>query len=300
MQTSAKYRTTEDLIIDIVVYTVMIIVMIATLYPFWNILAISLNDALDSIRGGIYLWPRKFTLNNYRVILSNPDIYHATLISVLRAVIGSITNVLSCLMVAYGISRKDYIFRKFISRVIVFTMYFSGGLIPTYLLMKNLHLVGTFWVYILPGMVSAFNIIVIRSYIDGLPQSLIESAKIDGASEYRILFQIIMPLCLPVLATVTLWVAVGQWNSWFDTFLYNSGKPELSTLQFELQKILQSVQSASTNPDFSASLTSSGRTVTPTAIRATMTIVATVPILFVYPFLQRYFIHGLTIGSIKE
>lgn len=182
-------------------------------------------------------------------------------------------------MVAYGISRKDYIFRKFISRVIVFTMYFSGGLIPTYLLMKNLHLVGTFWVYILPGMVSAFNIIVIRSYIDGLPQSLIESAKIDGASEYRILFQIIMPLCLPVLATVTLWVAVGQWNAWFDTFLYNSGKPELSTLQFELQKILQSVQSASTNPDFSASLTSSGRTVTPTAIRATMTIVATVPIL---------------------
>lgn len=137
MQTSAKYRTTEDLVIDIVVYTVMIIVMIATLYPFWNILAISLNDALDSIRGGIYLWPRKFTLNNYRVILSNPDIYHATLISVLRAVIGSLTNVLSCLMVAYGISRKDYIFRKFISRVIVFTMYFSGGLIPTYLLIEK-------------------------------------------------------------------------------------------------------------------------------------------------------------------
>ncbi|MEZ0537066.1 carbohydrate ABC transporter permease [Caldicellulosiruptoraceae bacterium PP1] len=295
-----KKYTLEDIILNFIVYFFMILVVICTLYPFLNTLAVSFNDALDSVRGGIYLWPRKFTTNNYHMILSKPEIYHSALISVLRAIIGSLTNVLSCLMVAYGISRKDYVFRKFVSRTIVFTMYFSGGLIPAYLLMKNLHLINTFWVYIIPGMVSAFNIIVIRSYIDGLPKDLIESAKIDGASEYRILFSIILPLSLPVLATVTLWVAVGQWNAWFDTFLYNSGNPNLSTLQFELQKVLQSVQSASSTPDFSASLSQGGSAVTPTAIRATMTIVAILPILFVYPFLQRYFVSGLTIGSVKE
>lgn len=291
---------TEDRIFDAVNYILLSIIFVVTLYPFINTLAVSFNDAIDTIRGGIYLWPREFSLYNYEIILKKPEIYNATFISFLRAVIGAATNILACLMVAYGISRKDFILRDFVTRLFVFTMYFSGGLIPYYFLIRDLHLNNSFLVYILPQLVSAFNIMVIRSYIDGLPGSLIESAKMDGASEYRILFSIILPLSVPVLATVTLWVAIGQWNSWFDTMLFNSSNKSLSTLQFELQKVLQSNQQIQTDGGYSAGQGGGkGRSVTPTSLRAAMTIVATAPILFVYPFLQKYFVKGLTLGGVK-
>jgi putative aldouronate transport system permease protein len=266
--------------------------MIVTLYPFINTLAVSLNDAIDSIRGGIYLWPRSFTIINYKTILENSKIYNAALISVLRALIGSVLNVICCLMVAYTLSRQDFVLKRLYSRLFIFSMYISGGLIPTYFLMKDLNLRNNFLVYILPAIVSAWNILVVRSYIDGLPPSLIESAKIDGASELRIIFSIIFPLSLPVLATITLFVAVGQWNSWFDTMLYCSSKQSLSTLQFELQKVLQSSQMLSSQADMSQALTaaSNRKTVTPNSLKAAMTIVSIVPILCVYPYLQKFFV----------
>lgn len=182
-------------------------------------------------------------------------------------------------------------------------MYFSGGLIPTYLLMRYLGLVNNFLVYILPRLVVAFNVMVIRSYIESsIPYSLIEAAKIDGSSEYRILFTIIMPLSVPVLATMILYTAVGQWNAWFDTMLYCSSEARLSTLQFELQKLLQAARTMSSSAMDIAHAVESERskaTVTPNSIRAAMTVVAVVPILFVYPFLQKYFVHGLTLGGVK-
>lgn len=289
----------EDIIFDMINYIVLTIVIIVTLYPFLNVLAVSFNDAIDSVRGGIYIFPRKFTTFNYKSILTDPQIYNATMISALRAIIGSALNVLCSVIVAYAISRKDFVLRGIVSRIFIYSMYFSSGLIPYYLLIRDLHLMDNFLVYILPGIVSAWNIMVVRSYIDGLPVSLIESAKLDGASELRIIFSIIFPLSVPVLATITLFVAVGQWNSWFDTMLFCSNNPNLSTLQYELQKILQSTQQFSQQASFELGLKNNSNIVTPESIRAAMTIVAIAPIIFVYPFLQKYFVKGLTIGGVK-
>jgi putative aldouronate transport system permease protein len=291
----------ENIIFDTINYTLLIGLCVVTIYPFLNMLAISLNDAVDAIRGDIYIWPREFSLRNYEVIFTeNKNIYQATMISAARAITGAATSVFACLMVSYTLSRKNFVLRKFFTKFLVFTMYFSGGLIPVYLLIKSLGLVNNFLVYILPGMIGAYNVMVMRSYIEGIPDSLVEAAKIDGASEYKILFTIIMPLSLPVLATVTLFVAVGQWNSWFDTMLYCSGRQKLSTLQFELQKLLQSTRSmTSTMIDAADSGGVKGNVVTPNSIRAAMTIVATAPILFSYPYLQKYFVKGLTLGGVK-
>lgn len=217
----------------------MIALMIVTLYPFVNVLAVSLNNAQDSIKGGIYLLPREWTLANYNYILREATIFHATFISVLRTVIGTVVTVFCSAMLAYTLSRQDYVLRKFITVAFIMTMYFNGGLIPNYLLIRDMGLVGSFWVYILPGIIGVFNLIIIRSFIENLPESIIESAKIDGAGDYRTFFSIILPLTVPVLATVALFSGVFQWNSWFDVFLYNSSDASLSTLQYELQKILQ-------------------------------------------------------------
>ena len=293
--------TREDIIFDTINYTLLILLMIVTLYPFVNTIAVSFNDASDSIRGGIHLWPRKFTTFNYSTILKNKAIYHAAFISTARAIIGAMLNVTCSLIVGYALSRQEFVLRKLYSRIFVFSMYISAGLIPSYFLIMDLHLRNNFLVYILPAVVSAWNIMVVRSYIAGLPASLIESAKIDGANELRIIFSIVMPLSIPVLATVILFVSVGQWNSWFDTMLYCS-KASLSTLQFELQKVLQSsLAMASQQSTQAAALqnATARTTVTPNSLRAAMTIVAILPILAVYPYLQKYFVKGLTLGGVK-
>jgi len=292
------------LLFDIVIYIIMFFILVITLYPFVNMIAVSFNDALDSLLGGIRLWPRKFSLYNYEFIFQNNSIVQATVISVLRTVIGATLNLGACMMLAYTLSRKEFVCRFLFLKALVFTMYISGGLIPTFLLMRLLGLIGTFWVYIIPGVVSAWNVVIIRSFIENsIPDSLIESARIDGASEFRTLFRIVFPLSLPVIATVLLWNAVGQWNSWIDVMLYNNTKPQLSTLQFELQRVLmQTIQTAQVynSSQLASEMSAQRQTTTAQATRAAMTIVATVPILLVYPFLQKYFIHGLTIGGVKE
>jgi putative aldouronate transport system permease protein len=204
-------------------------------------------------------------------------------------------------MLAYTLSRQEFVLRKFVTMFFVFTMYFSGGLIPGYLLIRDLGLIGSFWVYIIPGIIGVFNMIVIRSFIEGLPEGILESARIDGAGEFTTFIRVVLPLTIPAMATVSLFVAVGQWNSWFDVFLYNSSNKELSTLQYELMKILQTSTTAATSSasDVYQAAENSGVAVTPTSIRATMTIIASVPILMVYPFLQKYFVQGMTIGGVK-
>jgi len=291
-------------VFDVIIYVTLLFLLVVTLYPFLNIIAVSFNEAIDSLAGGIHIWPRRFTTFNYEQIFKDSAIINSTYISVLRTVVGSLATTASCFMCAYALSRRQYVLRMFISRVFVFTMYFGGGLIPYYLLMKSLGLVGTFWVYVIPALVSAWNIMVMRSFIEqSIPASLLESAYMDGASEFRTLFAIVTPLSVPVIATVILWTAVGQWNSWFDVYLYNNNKKDLSTLQFELQKVLQkSMTSAGTMMNYTAGITgdkTQRQATTPQATRAAMTVVATVPILCAYPFLQRYFIHGLTLGGIK-
>jgi len=287
-------------------YLIMLFVVVVTLYPFLNTLAISFNSGVDTTRGGIYIWPREWTLKNYEAVFLTGKVYHAFWISVARTVIGTVVSVFLTAMLAYTISRKEYMFRKPVTLIFVLTMYFSAGLIPSYFLIKDLSLLNTFLVYILfpgagAGLISAFNMLVVRTYIHTLPESLVESAKMDGASDFKVFMSIILPLCAPVLATISLFVAVGQWNSWFDTFIFASSRQELSTLQYELMKMLSSTVNSNANPNLSSTAAKDTATmITPLSIRAAITIVASVPILVVYPFLQRHFVAGLQLGSVKE
>nr|WP_189024870.1 carbohydrate ABC transporter permease [Paenibacillus albidus] len=279
----------------------MIFLVIVTLYPFLNTIVVSFNAGNDTIRGGIYLWPRQFTMQNYNAVFASGTIYNAFLISVARTVLSTLLNIFLTTMLAYTLSRREYVFRKPITTIFVLTMYFNAGLIPNYFLMKDLHLINNFLVYVLPSMISAFNLIVIRTYIGTIPESLVESSRIDGAGDFKIFWRIIFPLCKPVLATIALFVAVGAWNSWFDAFLYTSSRQELSTLQYELMKLLSSSVNANSNPSVANGVGAEHATqVTPISIRAAVTVVASVPILMVYPFMQKYFVVGLNVGSVKE
>lgn len=304
MSNSSLRTKTESRIFDTVNVVLMLLLAVATLYPFLNTLAISFNQGSDTIKGGIYLWPRIWSLKNYQSVFASGHIIHAFGVSVARTVLSTVLNIFFTTMVAYALSRKEYIFRKFITTAFVLTMYFNAGLIPGYFLIKDLGLINNFLVYIVPSLINAFNLIVIRTYIGTIPESLVESARIDGASDFRIFFQIIFPLCKPVLATIALFVAVGAWNSWFDTLLYASSKQSLSTLQFELMKLLSSTMaqnsSAAVSGGSSVAKTMAANMVTPLSIRAAVTIVAATPILLVYPFLQKHFVVGLNVGSVKE
>lgn len=276
----------------------MICFVTITLYPVLNTVAISFNDGTDAVRGGIHLWPRVFTLKNYITVLHKQNIVTGAYISVLRTVVGTVFALVANALLAFIVSRKRFLFKSQLSLFWVITMYVNGGMIPVLLLYKGLHLTNTFWVYVVPGMVSAFNMLVMRTYMQGLPDSLEESAQLDGAGYLTIFARITSPLCKPVYATVALFVAVGQWNSWFDTMLYNRMKDQYTTLQYELMKLLSSVMQQSGS---STSVnTANAATVTPTSVRAAATVVAMLPIICLYPFLQRYFVAGLTIGGVKE
>ena len=283
---------------DVVLTIIMCLIIVVTVYPFLNVLAVSLNDAADTVKGGIYIWPRKFTFANYQQVFSGSSkLPLAFFNSVLRTVIGTLTGVIATAMVAYTLSRRDFIFNKFVTLLFVITMYVSGGLIPEYLVIRNLGLINNFAVYILPGLISAFNVIVMRSFMDGLPEALYESAKIDGANDWTTFYKIVMPLCLPVVATISLFIAVGQWNSWFDTYLYARGNNSMTTLQYELMKI---IDNASANVDINNPLLQNSSKSNPQSIKMAITMVATIPILLVYPFVQKYFVTGMTLGAVKS
>lgn len=280
----------------------MLIMMFVMIYPFWNTIAISFNDATDSIKGGIFFYPRLFTLYNYESLFVTNNLVNAFFVSVSKTVIVTVFNVFFSAMVAYILSRKEFILKKPFAFFLITTMYLSAGLIPTYFNFRDLSLINKYLVYIWPNLLGVFNVIVIRTFIYSLPESLAESARIDGAGDFRIFVQIILPLCKPVLATIALWVAVGTWNEWFDTFIFASSKQELSTLQYEMMKLLSSsmVQSAAQNQGAVAAQQGVPSTMlTPMSIRSAITIVAALPIIFVYPFLQKYFIAGLNMGGVK-
>lgn len=275
----------------------MIAFVVITLYPVLNTLAISFNDGTDALRGGIYLWPRKWTLKNYITVLQKQNLITGAYITVARTVVGTLLALAANAILAFIVSRKNFLFKQELSLFWVITMYVNGGMIPTFLLYKGLGLTNSFWVYVIPGMFSAFNMLVIRTYMTGIPDSLEESAQLDGAGYITIFLKIISPLCKPVYATVALFVAVGQWNSWFDAMLYNRMSAHLTTLQYELMKLLSSVSNQGTSAE---AMKNAAGTVTPTSVRAAATILTMLPIICLYPFLQRYFVTGLTIGGVKE
>lgn len=305
-QAARRKTLLSNVIFDVIIYLTLAFVVLVTVYPFWNTLALSFNDGLDSLKGGIRLIPRKFTLRNYTNLFETDYIFKAGLISVSRTILQTVLNVFCTSLLAYSLSRKEFVLKKSLTAIIVISMYVNAGLIPGYMLTKKLGLLNNYLVYIIPNLIDAFNFILVRTYINGLPDSFVESARIDGANEFRIFMQIIMPLIIPSIAMTCLFVAVTAWNSWFDTYLYTSGKKNLHSLQYVLMSFLQASQQQSnsaSNANALAVAAASGASaaqVTPVAIRASITIVATVPILVVYPFVQKYFVTGMTIGGVKE
>lgn len=302
VKTEIRKKGLEPIIFRTLNTMLMLIIIVIMLYPIWNTVVVSFNNAQDTLRGGITFWPRVFSLYNYETVFKNELLVTGFINSILRTVLATVLGVFIAALVGYVLSRPEFLWRKFATRFFLWTMYVNAGLIPFYFLIKNLSLMNNFLVYIIPGMVSVFNIIIIKSYIQTLPPSLVEAGFIDGAGHFRIFFQIILPCCKPVLATVALWCAVGAWNSWFDTFIFCSSKPSLTTLQYEMMKLLASAMNAATDRTGADIFGSGGNQlanmVTPVSMRAAITVVASVPILIVYPFLQKYFVN-VTIGSVK-
>lgn len=284
----------RDRIFDYILCVIFVWILIITLYPFLNVLAISLNDPMDTMRNINMLIPRKFTLYNYKYVFVENNLIQPFLMSIARTVIGTAVSVVCTAMVAYVMSRRDFYFNKIVTFLFVATMYISGGLVPEYLLItRTLKLGNSFWVYILPGLMWAFNIILMRSFMDGLPDALEEAAKLDGANDFQVFIKIIFPLCKPVIATVALYYAVGQWNSFMDTYLYAR---DLPTLQYVLYEIMEKA-TIKIDPHAADQVKNA---VSPLSTRMAITIIATVPIVIVYPFLQKYFVGGMTIGAVKD
>ncbi|MEY8424955.1 carbohydrate ABC transporter permease [Lachnospiraceae bacterium 38-14] len=292
-----KKKSTADKIFVVCNTIFMVLFVVITLYPVLNTLAISFNDGIDTIRGGVHLLPRKFTLKNYQTVFQKQNLLTGAYISVLRTVVGTFLSLALNAILAFIVSRKKFLFKSQLSLFWVITMYVNGGMIPTFMVYNGLGLTNSFWVYVIPGMISAFNMLVLRTYMQGIPDSLEESAQLDGAGYTVIFVKIISPLCKPVYATIALFVAVYQWNSWFDSMLYNRMSTKLTTLQYELMKLLSSVMQQSGSAEAAKNAAAA---VTPASVRAAATIATMLPIICLYPFLQRYFVTGLTIGGVKE
>lgn len=292
-RSSQKIKSREK-ILDYILVVVFIGVVVITLYPFLNVLAISFNDPIDTMRNINFIIPREFTLSNYTYVFTENNLAGPFLMSVARTLIGTLVSVFSTAMIAYVLSRRDFYFNKIVTFLFLITMYVSGGMVLEYLLLtRTLNLGNNFLVYLLPGLIWAYNIVLMRSFMDGLPDALQEAARIDGANDFVIWLKIIVPLCKPVLATVALFVAVSQWNSFLDTYLYAR---DLPTLQYVLYEIMEKA-TIKVDPHAADQVKNA---VSPLSVRMAITIIATIPIIVVYPFLQKYFVGGMTVGAVKD
>lgn len=287
-------------------YAVLLIFCLTALYPFIYFLALSFNDGYDAMKGGIYFVPRAYTLQNYAKAFHNPLILNSFFISIARTVIVTVLSVLLTAMLAYALARKGLPGRKYIIFFFFFTTLFSGGLIPTFILYRQLHIIDTFWVLVLPSLYNFFNAIIMKTFFDGLPAGLSESARIDGAGELAVFLRIILPLSMPVMATIALFVGVGCWNDWFtgQFFIQNENLQPAATF---LNKMISEASFESMTSSNSGSAIQNMnqsqmelRGVTPEALRMTFVIIITTPIICIYPFLQKYFVKGVLVGSLKE
>lgn len=292
-----KYRRTlGSKAFNAVNYTLLALFGIITLYPFWYIFVYSISDPVKAGAASYLILPVGFSLGNYISIFTQANILHAAFISSARTVVGTIAGVFCCALFAYLLTKPLLPFRSFMYRALVITMYLSSGLIPWYVTMKMLGLKDNFLLYILPGLISAFNVILIKTYIESISPALEESAFIDGAGYFRIFSSIILPLSMPVIATVAIFTAVGQWNTWTDNmFLANT--PKLQTLQYLLYTYISGAEAELSQ--MKNHLKNMNIVVSPNSIKMTITMVVTLPIIIVYPALQRYFIKGIMLGAVK-
>ncbi|WP_159881928.1 carbohydrate ABC transporter permease [Paenibacillus puerhi] len=283
-----------------VIYILLLLLSFATFYPFWNSLVISFNVGRDTSLGGITFWPRVFTFENYMIVFKEKYIFHAYMITILRTALGTVLSMFFTALFAYGLSKRGLLFKKGYMIICVVTMYFSGGLIPYFVLIHTLKLYDTFTFLIIHGMVNVYNMIIFRTFFQGLPDGLEESARIDGCSNYGTFFRIVLPISGPVMATLALFTAVGLWNDWFTPAVFINSQ-ELIPLQTLLVQIINAGNTATLIANLNTHAQSMVQnTVTVKALQMATMMVATLPILTVYPFLQKYFVKGALVGSLKE
>ena len=289
----SNYSTDEKVFNGInVIFMIFFLAIIAL--PLWNIVALSFNDATDAIKGGIYFWPRQFSLESYYTVFEDPAIYKAFVISVMKTLIGVVLHTIINALVAYGMSRKDLIGRKVYMQMGVIAMFVNGGMIPTFLLFKSLGLLNNFWVYIIPVLFSFYYMVIMMNFFRGIPYSLEESAMMDGANPLTIFVKIILPLSLPVLATIALFHGVYQWNDYMVANIYVDNRD-----LYPLQMLLYRIVSENLSPAV-ATGTNVVRNTTSQSLQLATMVVTTVPVVIIYPFLQKYFIQGMTLGGVKE
>lgn len=268
---------------------------LVALYPFIYTLTISLSTAAEANRDSLHLFPREMSLAAYRIVMTTPEILTGYTNTLLRTIVGTLLTLLMTCIAAYPLARKELPNRGLVTFLILFTMIFDGGIVPKYLLIKNLGLLNSLWALILPMMLTAFNIIVVKNFFQQIPSSLHEAAQIDGASEAAILFRIYIPLSKPVLATVALWTAVAHWNQWFDAMLYITDDRK-QVLQNFLQRIV--IESSTQMLDMGMTRTDITQ-FTPETVKAATVIITILPIICFYPFVQKYFVKGILLGSVK-
>ncbi|OZB98324.1 carbohydrate ABC transporter permease [Paenibacillus sp. XY044] len=284
-------------------YFLLSLFAFSMIYPFIYVLVYSLNDGKDSMLGALYFYPRKFTLDNYAQVFDNAQIWQAYKITILRTLLGTVLSVLLSTLMAYALSKKTLPGRTFFTFYIFLPTIFSAGFIPYFITLQKLHLINNFWVYVIPFLFNFMHIVIIRTFIQGIPEELEEAARIDGLGDFQIFMRIILPLSGPVLATISLFVGVMHWNDWFTGTYYVSNK-SLIPVQTLLQQMLTEAEALSSSMQRAAQ--QGGQTVnvsaagaTPESLRMALLVITVFPILCIYPFLQRYFVKGTMIGSVK-
>jgi len=284
-----------DLVLDVCIYTTLIFVAVVTIVPFMQVITLSVSPNHVASAYGLHLIPTEFDFSGFETIMKYDIFWISYGNTVKVTVLGTLISMLLYILGAYPLSKSYLPNRKFWTLLIVFTMYFSGGLVPTYVLVNNwLHLTNTIWALVLPSAMSAYNLIVVRNFFESIPSSLEESARIDGASELTVLFKIVVPLSKPVLATVSLWCIVGNWNSWYSCMLYMNDEKKY-VLQYALQRILNDGKIQEINE-----LVEEAMVINTSTMQMAALVLSIIPIIIIYPFLQKYFASGVMIGAVKE
>lgn len=291
----AVIRTKSDRAVDAVIYVVLGLFALATLFPLYYVMIMSVTPYTEVLRnGGFIIFPVKYTFHAYQEILSSQRIPDALWLTVKITALGTLMNLTVTTLLAYPLSKRSIGGRNWILMAIVFTMLFNGGIIPLYLVVRGLGLYNTIWALVVPGMVSTFNMLIMKTYFEGLPQEVEEAAKMDGCGDFATLFRIVLPLSAPIMATIGLFYGVNHWNEYFKGIIYVSDR-ELYPMQVVLRNMIQS-------PSVSQELSINSMLVSqlpPETVKMATVVVTIIPVLIVYPFLQRFFIKGMLIGSIK-
>ena len=279
----------------------MLLLSAIMIYPYINQVAISFNEGMDTALGGITIFPRRFTMQNYTAVFADSSIWNGALVSVTRVLLEVVLSIAVVFIAAFGLTRKNLPYRRGLTFFLMIPAYVSAGVIPVYIIYRYLGLINSYWVYIVPRLFVFYNMVIVRSFLQELPESLEESAKIDGAGDFCIMAKIAFPLSKAVIATIALWIAVGSWNDWTTT-LYYITKPELYPLQYIMMRLIKEsevVQKMAAEAAMTGGTSTVAFIPTSESIKAATLIVTTLPIILVYPFVQKYFVTGVMVGAVK-